>query len=734
MRAKDLITLEIKIDGVWTDYTDGILQIDIVRGIQSDFEGVWQQVEAGVLTFTSRNEGLDPYDNPAIRMGIPIRVLADNDPIFTGRINTSTVEYQPKGKPSITTIIAVDMIGTMALHTLRDTFKARLGDTMSATGMLQELVGVQSSTTDFEIVPFTNPFRLSSGAGNARNVSSGTTALQMATKLGQTNLDFFYADKNDNFYLYQSKFSKRTQPPKLQFDSRGGATSYTDISVSNGFDALINQLSLNNTGGTTAPIGTSTVRIPLYQNDYSVQTWGSSSKELEIIIPNTTTKTSDTDAFANLLFVSSVAPVRDVRSITFDAVKAPDEVHSIEIMDNIYIYHEANSFTINKPYGIMGIHHVIDENNWEITYNVANLAINEEILRVPTFTVTPSTGTTATDFEFEITNYDPSEIASVLWKFGNGATSTSLNPTYNYPLADVGSRTIELTVTNKYGFGVDATPYTLLVSGAAPTGVSWTYTANPANTALISINATATDVVSYTYNWGDGVIETGLGSTRSHVYATSGSKTVTVTAVNSFGSTPSTQTISVTVPTTPTDQVGTLGVRYIKISQPLTVNPSGYYFPLMSGFTAKTSTTLTNRADTAIHDFTMAFETNSSQPFGNQQWRTSTGASAGIDSNGACSSTLFRTTGLRPWNPFSGNTHWSIIIDLGAVYYDVKTLFMNFASSFPAPTPNLNVYTTEFAGEWGSPEQPPTTWIKIGEFNKTTRAWVPLVTMPPNAP
>ena len=52
-------------------------------------------------------------------------------------------------------------------------------------------------------------------------------------------------------------------------------------------------------------------------------------------------------------------------------------------------------------------------------------------------------------FSASITN----DVESVIWTFGDGATSTELNPTHTYDA--VGSYTVSLTATNSYGTDVE---------------------------------------------------------------------------------------------------------------------------------------------------------------------------------------------------------------------------------------------------------------------------------------
>lgn len=96
----------------WVDATDGILQIDITRGIPQYF-GMWSQCEPGQLRLISRNTNLDPAKNTEIGLFSIIRVEADGVPIFTGKIFDTNTEYVPKEDSTIT-INAFDELGVLS--------------------------------------------------------------------------------------------------------------------------------------------------------------------------------------------------------------------------------------------------------------------------------------------------------------------------------------------------------------------------------------------------------------------------------------------------------------------------------------------------------------------------------------------------------------------------------------------------------------------------------------------
>jgi PKD repeat protein len=715
---------EIYIDGNWEDYTDGLLNVNIVRGVQDAYQGPWQQPNAGVLTIVSRNALLEPYANTDFRMGKSVRVTHDSVTLFTGRINSINVDYQPKGKPPITTITAVDMIGTMALHTLRDTFKARLGSSMTIYGMNQELEYVDVEGSESEIIDYLGVIHMGdTGAGDARYAPDGITALQMMSTLAQSNLDFFYADKNDTIQIYDNINSKKDDAIKLQFDSRGGATSYSTINLTDGFDLLKNKLTLSNFGTT----------IPTYTNAFSIKEWGSQSATVDTWFYGVTGQTAGTDAYRTAVFQETVHPTREVDTITFNAKYAPDAIEDIDILDNVYVYHELDSFVIDRKYGIIGMSHNITRDDWEITYKLRNMFTYSTVFPTPIVSVTPSSGTISNTFTCTISNL--ADIAhtnaTYSWKDNGVPFSTLESPTLTYILAQVGVHNITCTVTDDYGFVKTSAAYVLNVYGAAPTGVSFTRTVNPSNSGLIEFVATATNATSYSWDFGGGI--TRSGQTVAYQYTTSGSKTVILSAINAYGTTTSTQTFSVTVPATPSNETGTYPIRWLKIGMDYFTSGSGYYLPKMQNLTAKTSGTLTDRAATNKIVWGSPIQT-SGEPWGNHYWNNVGSAPfpAGdfVPQSGSADSTYLQTgntTGIRPYNQISGTANWALVIDLQSVWYDIKTIAMSFAAgTFTAPT-FLNVYGSTSTAQ---PVPLSSTWEKIGTISRLTGVFTPISPMP----
>lgn len=175
------------------------------------------------------------------------------------------------------------------------------------------------------------------------------------------------------------------------------------------------------------------------------------------------------------------------------------------------------------------------------------------VITSPAGNVTITAGQAVT-FEGSTSDPDGDEV-SVLWSFGDGTTSTALNPgskTY----ASAGSFAVTFTATDARGLA-DPTPDTRTITVAAanqpPNGVitspagDVTITAGEAVTFAGGVSDPDGDEVTVVWNFGDGVSSVQLNP-GAHTYVTTGTFTVTFTATDAKGladPTPDTRVISV---------------------------------------------------------------------------------------------------------------------------------------------------------------------------------------------
>jgi PKD repeat protein len=754
MRANDTIQFFIKEGSTWIEYTEGILNIDITRGIDQ-YIGPWQQSDVGQITLTSRNENLDPYVNAQVRMNKEIRIVADNTPIFTGRISNIDVNYQPKGKDPIVTINGIDFLGTMKKHILSDTFIKTRPQSWTGIALLQDL-----GNTPKEIEGYYNPIRLSYGGyfAGAGSIPSGTSCYDALVARLSQQLGFIYANKNNEviYYGHQDFFPAGGAPYEqasvIDFRSDGTGTSYKAINLNDGFERIVNQLSFSDGGGEwVSPSYTNFTSwaqtSSTYKNTPSVNLWGSTLLTLPVTssfntVPPTNQQYSD---FANAIFIESANPQREVQEITWDALKNVSVAKNMEIFNNIDIYHEVDSLVIDRKYSVVGIKHRITESDWDMTLVLRNFYYVETSMPDPVVLVAEdATGDTNHYFNFSI-DFPADQIQSVLWNFGDNQTSTSLTPSHKY--SSVGTKNVTVKVKNLFNWEKTSDPLQVTVVGAAPTN-TWTFAQSPTSWNTVEFMFTGYGANGYLWDFGDGTTSTLPNPV--HSFPSTGTRNVSLTCANTFGTNTVTHPVTVTEPVNPPDETGTFAIRYLKIAQPsitlgYPLGNSNGVIQQLKYLKAKTSNGVNlalnkpaisvNNVKGALSDNvylglinTACYGTNNFQKYQDWNWTLQPTRLTGDATNNAY-------VGINPQIDYDtgdcGKTQWDLVIDLGANYNTIDQIQLTGSWSGPSITKAvLSVY--------GSTDN--VTYTKIGEFNVNGLAsatsqqitMTPTGAMPPN--
>ncbi len=524
MRVTEAITLQVYVNDLWVDFTDGLIDAEIIRGVQN-YAGPLTQPDVGQITIKSRNANLDPYNNDSIRYNTQIRLDAGSERIFTGRIEGINVDYQPQGNPPIVTINAIDIIGNLYKYVLPDEF---IDDQTDWTTL--ELLNALPT----EIPEFDNPVKIFDSIAYANApISTNTNSWDAITQRTKTDIGFIFATSRNQVEYYRLDKDDPTHPynlhiPKATFDYYGNGESYKRISLSDGFERIMNQVSITQLNGS----------VVTSSNDNSVDLWGKSSAQFSALTNNLTYVQS----LANEILQEMSEPFRDIYEITWDGMTNVDIAKDIDIFDNVLINHKVNeTTTINRKYSVIGIKHEIDAENWLVTYTLRNFAYQASSIENPIISVTPASGTTTDTFQFSYTHPNPELIVSQYWDLDDGFTSTALSPSVNYTLS--GGKIITLTINTVYGYTKTST-INLSVASAPPV-TTWTYTKNADN--LYTFTFTGQDAVTYSWNFGDGTTSNLPNPTKYYTTIDPAGelKTITLTTSNAVGTTSQSQTFTV---------------------------------------------------------------------------------------------------------------------------------------------------------------------------------------------
>jgi PKD repeat protein len=197
-----------------------------------------------------------------------------------------------------------------------------------------------------------------------------------------------------------------------------------------------------------------------------------------------------------------------------------------------------------------------------VQYQIQQPAIGTDRTYIPYvhISVSPTSGSTSTLFQFVGENNDPSlcnlpvpatacsgwdrdpnEIPNLRyeWNFGDGSTSTQKNPSHRY--TNEGTYTVTLRITDPDGaWAEDRVQIVVSGENIPPTAVA---RANPSSgiaPLLVNFDGTQSfdadgQIVAYRWDFGDG--ETAVGATTSHIYGTAGQYIATLTVTDNKGAT-----------------------------------------------------------------------------------------------------------------------------------------------------------------------------------------------------
>jgi PKD repeat protein len=167
---------------------------------------------------------------------------------------------------------------------------------------------------------------------------------------------------------------------------------------------------------------------------------------------------------------------------------------------------------------------------------------NNHDVRIPlTMTITPqapvaefsSNSPVALGSPAEFTNLTTgTEPIGYLWDFGDGGTSTLVNPTHTYTATGV--YTVSLTATNVVGVDMVSHPVEVVPVEVPPTAE---FESNSpislGETAVFTNTSTGDEPLTFLWDFGDGITSTLEAPT--HTFTAAGTYTVTLTAINDFG-------------------------------------------------------------------------------------------------------------------------------------------------------------------------------------------------------
>jgi len=169
------------------------------------------------------------------------------------------------------------------------------------------------------------------------------------------------------------------------------------------------------------------------------------------------------------------------------------------------------------------------------------------------FSGTPVSGCAPLTVNFTDGSYGP--VLSWQWFFGDGGTSTAMNPTYRYTSA--GTYTVSLTVSSTFCSDTKTRTGYITVKDLPPAAG---FTGSPTGGAApLTVNFTDTSTGAESWQWDFGDSGTSPDRNPSHTYANAGTYNVSLTAGNPCGSDHETKAGYITVTEPPVQQCDDFG-------------------------------------------------------------------------------------------------------------------------------------------------------------------------------
>jgi PKD repeat protein len=144
-------------------------------------------------------------------------------------------------------------------------------------------------------------------------------------------------------------------------------------------------------------------------------------------------------------------------------------------------------------------------------------------------------------------------IGSHAWTFGDGGTSTAVNPTHTYTAGGTYSVTETVTDSGNGSTSSKTSAVTVSASGGTPVA-NFTDTISG---LMVNFTDTSTDsggsIGQHSWNFGDG--STSAAANPSHTYASGGTYSVSETVTDSVSNVSSTKTVSITVTASTSSQL-----------------------------------------------------------------------------------------------------------------------------------------------------------------------------------
>jgi len=362
----------------WTSILDGVLSINIKRGVDS-YTGAYALPvpNVGVMHVVTTNKLVDPNVNAYMVPKTKVRLRRGNEIIFQGRMNNQFVDYRSdKDNPLITFDVMDPIADLQQTMTKLSSISAHGSQTWS------QRINTLFSNAGKEDMP-KNIY----GGGNVRHGywKDDKTLWESLILASDTEGGFLFYDKEGTLNCYASE-TIPTGTTLMEFNNEDETKyGYKNISLDYNIQSTINEVQGQNTYGyykrefqedadagiggfvTTEAVETDTME-PV-RRQALINRYGTNALNIDTNFnlqedPNFHTE------WANSILNKWQKPTPLVKEIEWDGKKNPSLAASSEILDRIKVHHKTATFTYEETLTTIGVQHTFnaDQDTWRVKF------------------------------------------------------------------------------------------------------------------------------------------------------------------------------------------------------------------------------------------------------------------------------------------------------------------------------------------------------------------------------
>lgn len=360
----------------WTEIMDGVLSIDIKRGVDT-YTGAYALPvpSVGVMHIVTRNKTLDPNVNIYMVPKTKVRLRRNDEIIFQGRMNNQFVDYKSDRDNPLISFDVMDPIADLQMTTTKLSSITANGS-QTWNGRITSLF----SNAGKEDMPKTIH-----GGGKIKHGywEDDRTLWEALILASNTEGGFLFYDKDGTLQCYASE-TIPTGTTLMEFNNEDPTKyGYKNIALDYNIQSTINEVSGTNKYAyyakefqedpetfygefkTVEKIVTDTMEPKRRQA--LINRYGTHAMNVETNF-NLAEDENFHTTWANNILNKWQKPTPLVKEIEWDGKKNPSIAASSEILDRIKIHHKTDSFTYEETLTTIGVQHTFnaDQDTWRV--------------------------------------------------------------------------------------------------------------------------------------------------------------------------------------------------------------------------------------------------------------------------------------------------------------------------------------------------------------------------------